>query len=182
MAEKLGATASREVLSDMLSRLSKVVARHGGEVERTMGDGLMAVFRERHAKQARHHASRCIAAGEEMFEAVAPTDARLRKDYGVSASVTIGIESGVISGSVVRSADREEWSSFGPVVNLAARLQGACSTLGQSILIGPGAWAAIHHEVPTVFVGTTELKGIKDTMPVYTLESRFQKSPEGETS
>ncbi len=179
MAEKLGPAAAREVLSELLGRLSNVIVRHGGEVERTLGDGLMAVFRERGGKRLQHHALQCVRAIKDLQHAVAPIDARLGQQHGVGASLTIGIESGVISGAVVRAVDREEWSSFGPTVNLAARLQGACGEVGQCILLGPGAWSSIHHEVPTVFLGTVQLKGIKEPMPVYTLESNFMASSEG---
>jgi adenylate cyclase len=166
LAERLGPVAAREAMSELLERLSGAVVRHGGEVERTLGDGLMAVFHERGGEP---HALRALAAVRELHQVIAPTDERWRQEYGVSARLTAGMESGVISGSVVHAADHEEWSSFGPTVNLAARLQAACGELGQSFLIGPGAREAIHASVPTRFLAAVELKGFRDPVPVYTL-------------
>lgn len=167
LSERLGPDAAREVFSDLLGRLAGVVERHGGEVERTLGDGLMAVFREQ--RRASPHALRCVAAAAELREEMRPVDAALRERCGAGAELTVGIEAGTISGAVISAAGHEEWSSFGPTVNLAARLQHACGDAGRSVLIGPGAWAAIRSSIPTVFAGDLCLRGIEGEVPAYTL-------------
>ena len=174
MAQSIGAVAAQEVQSELLRRLSIVIMKHGGEVERTLGDGLMAVFRQR--PKSEHHALRGVGTTGALQEAVDGFDAELRKARNLKVQITIGIESGIISGTVVKGGGNEEWSSFGPTVNLAARLQSACGDVGMNVLIGPVAYSLVQHKIPLSFLQILELKGVTGATPVYRLEQGLSQT------
>jgi adenylate cyclase len=169
MVEKLGPQQASVAHGKLLSDLSHTIRKHGGEVERTMGDGMLALFR-RPGKD--HHALRAARAAKQILAEVEQLSIRWQAEYGLPAGVTIGIETGMVSGAVLQTGDAEEWSSFGLTVNTAARLQSACGTEKLNILLGPAAWAMVQHQVALRSVGSLTLKGIASEVPAYTLASQ----------
>jgi adenylate cyclase len=164
IAEDLHPHEVQRLQKELLAVLSSSVKRHQGEVERTIGDSIMAVFRgRRHAVKAAQTALSLLS----QFEAFKDT-------HGLeglrTTALRIGLESGVISTGLIEFADREDYSSAGHAVNLASRLQGACESQGLNVLLGPAAYALIGDEMPMAFVGSVALKNVKDPTPVYTLK------------
>jgi len=169
MSERLGPEQAQRLQGKLLEVFSHVVAAAGGEVERTLGDGLMAVF---HRARGEDHALRCLGCVSPLLEAARRLDAEWSDRSAAQVSITIGVESGVVSGAVLRTAEREEWSSFGPTVNLAARLQGACAGLGVSVLVGPGTRDLVQQAVDLTPLGAVTLRGFAEPVQVYGLAER----------
>ena len=90
-----------------------VIERHGGHVDKHIGDGLMAVFGApvAHADDP----ERAVRAAVDIHAAVAALDASL--------AVHIGIASGNVVASGMGSDQHSEYTVIGDAVNLAARLQ-----------------------------------------------------------
>jgi adenylate cyclase len=171
MSERLGPERAQRLQGKLLEVFSRVVVGAGGEVERTLGDGLMAVF---HRARGEEHALRCLGCVPPLLDAARRLDEEWSGEPAAQVRVTIGVESGVVSGAVIRTAEREEWSSFGPTVNLAARLQGACGGLGVSVLVGPGATALARQAVDLAPVGRVALRGFTEPIEVYSLAEKAE--------
>ncbi len=163
MAEQIGPMAARDVLGSLLATISSAVTSCGGEVERTLGDGLMAVFRDGHPD----HANRAMEAALRMQIEFRPLRERVLNEHDLSVRLWVGIESGMISGGMIKTGDREEWSSFGPTVNMAARLQNACRELDRPVLTGPGAKQMIGSTRRLSHIGAVVLKGISGQVDVF---------------
>ena len=164
IAEDLHPHEVQRLQKELLAILASAVKQHQGEVERTMGDSIMAVFRgKHHAVRAAHTALSLLS----RFEA-------FKEGHGLeglrTTALRIGFESGVISTGLIEFADREDYSSAGHAVNLASRLQGACESQGVNILLGPAACALIGDEIPTASIGSVTLKNVKGPTPVYTMK------------
>jgi len=175
MAEKLDVETYQQTMSHIVGQMFDAVLKHGAEVDRTLGDGLMAVFRESDdvpdgEMSHSHHALRCLSAIKDLNRIGQQAGEHLSGLHDEGLRLTIGFESGVISGTVVRGAQYEEWKNYGTTINLAARLQSYCGQIGKRALCGPGAWSCIRQATPTDFAGTVTLKGIKDPMPAYSLD------------
>ncbi|MCX6376750.1 MAG: adenylate/guanylate cyclase domain-containing protein [Armatimonadetes bacterium] len=164
IAESLHPHEVQRLQRDLTAALSSAVKRHQGEVERTMGDAIMAVFR------GGRHAVRCAQSAVSLLSEFET----FKNDRGLDgmdkASLRVGFESGVISTGLIEFAGREDYSSAGHAVNLASRLEGACESQGVSVLLGPTARALIADDMSTEFVGSVNLKNVKDPVPVYTLK------------
>src|SRR5206468_3025346 len=107
----------RHVLARYFDLASQVVDRHGGSVEKFIGDAVMAVFGVPHVHE--DDALRAVRAAAELREALEPLNAELERDYGTTLSVRIGINTGeVVTGT-------EERLATGDAVNVAARLEQA---------------------------------------------------------
>ena len=108
----------------------EVVGRHGGEVDRIIGDAVMAVFNRRGDQP--DHARRAARAALDLQDATAALAAanpgwpRFR----------VGVNSGEASVTVLGTVGGRTQSVVGDTVNLAARLESAAPVGG--VLIGPG--------------------------------------------
>jgi class 3 adenylate cyclase len=107
----------RARLSPYHERLRVEVERHGGTVEKFIGDAVMAVF----GAPVADDAERAVRAGLRIVEAIAELNA---EDAALSLQVRVGINTGE---AVVALGARPELGQglvSGDVVNTASRLQG----------------------------------------------------------
>ncbi len=119
LGESVDAEALRGVLDRYFSVVSAVLERHGGTVEKFIGDAVMAVF----GIPATHEddALRALRAAIEIRAAVVELNRGLAPGLEVELAVRIGLA----TGEVATSADAEAQRLVtGDVVNVAARLQG----------------------------------------------------------
>jgi len=137
-----------------------VVRRHGGEVDRIIGDALMVTFNKRGDQP--DHAARAAAAGLALQEAAAAVQAanpgwpRFR----------VGINSGVASVSLLGTEGGRTHTVIGDTVNVASRIEGKAP--GGGVAIGPGTLALLPDAV-TESLGLLDLKGKAEPLEVYHL-------------
>ena len=110
-----------EVINDYLNRMTKIVLKNGGTVDKYMGDCIMAFWNapldcENHAEMAVRTSIECAVETEE-----------LKKSFKERGLPEINIGSGVNTGTCIvgnmGSDSRFDYSVIGDAVNLAARLE-----------------------------------------------------------
>jgi predicted ATPase/class 3 adenylate cyclase len=119
--------ALRNLLARFFDELSAVIRRHGGVVERYIGDAIMAVF----GIPILHEddALRAVRAAVEMRDTLAALNREFEAGWGVRLANRIGINTGeVIAGA------QEHSSITGEAINVAKRLEEAAAA--NEILIG----------------------------------------------
>ncbi|MEV0122529.1 adenylate/guanylate cyclase domain-containing protein [Streptomyces sp. NPDC050703] len=163
LGERLDAEALRHLMLRYYALLSDCLERHGGTVEKYIGDAVMAVFgipalREDDALRAARAALDILAAVETFAEGA-------RGAHGVPVAVRIGIHTGEVVTS--GAADAGHALVSGEVVNVAARLEQHAPT-GQ-ILIGADTHRLIAHAAETVPVPPLAVKGKRDPVPAWRL-------------
>ena len=129
LSRQLDPEAHRNLLARYFGAMSEVVERHGGIVEKYIGDAVMAVF----GVPVLHEddALRAVRAAVEMREALNVLNDELERSWGVRLAARIGVNTGeVIAG------DHSQGHLFvtGKPVNVAKRLEEAAET--SEILIG----------------------------------------------
>ncbi|HEY6981763.1 adenylate/guanylate cyclase domain-containing protein [Reyranella sp.] len=118
------------LLNDFFAGMVAIVDRHGGIVNKFLGDGFLAVFGAPLADpQAAAHA---LAAGRDMLAAV---DEWNRARPAQALRVGIGIHAGEAVTGTVGSAQRKEYTVIGDTVNLAARLEQLTKDTGARLLV-----------------------------------------------
>jgi adenylate cyclase len=126
-------------LNQLFSVLSEVVFRHGGMIDKFIGDCIMAVFGT--PPQEGDHATRALAAAEDLHrftEAHAPA---WQSDFSFSVTLGIGVATGEALVGNLGSDARMEYTAIGDVVNVAARLE-SLARGGQTLLTAETARAA----------------------------------------
>src|SRR5688500_19379536 len=94
LGEQLDPESLRSLMSRFFEEMRSVLERHGGTVEKFIGDAVMAVF----GIPAVHEddALRAVRAAVEMREALATLNADLVAQRGISIATRTGINTGVV--------------------------------------------------------------------------------------
>jgi len=169
-AERAQAAEVVYKLNRLFEVVVPIVARHGGHVDKFVGDGLIAVFGT--PEPFRDHADRAVAAGMEMVAAV---------DEGVAGELRIGV--GINSGRVVAGSigggGRLNFSVIGDTVNVAARVEAATRETGDDLLITAATRDKLHRDVPLVARGAVELKGKSEPVELFAVSGAQRDQPVG---
>ncbi|MGS4944011.1 adenylate/guanylate cyclase domain-containing protein [Meridianimarinicoccus sp. RP-17] len=162
--ERLDPVALVEMLDHYYSAFDRIIAGHGVEKVKTIGDAYMCVAGMRPGDDA-SHARHMLGAAREILMFVRDARARPGK-WPRMWDVRIGLNSGPLSGGIV-GHDRLSYDIWGNTVNTAARVVKACApntiTLSQSTRDLLGGDPALHA------LGAVEAKGIGD-VTVYRFE------------
>ena len=132
--------SSRELVT-MLNRYidlaSSIVIRHGGMVDKIVGDAVHAFFNV--PLDLRDHASRAVECALTIISATE----ELRCDPGFARSgfgrTRIGIETGPAVVGDFGGSGKLDYTAHGKAINAAAKLEAANKLFGSSIAVGPGA-------------------------------------------
>lgn len=121
MGEELDSEAVRAMMLRYFDVMSAVVARHGGTVEKFIGDAVMAVFGLPQVHE--DDALRAVRAAADMREELARLNADLQAAWGRTLQIRIGVN----SGEVMAGLPDDATLVTGDCVNLAARLEQAAA-------------------------------------------------------
>ena len=158
MGERLDPESLRRVMSRYFAEMRAALERHGGTVEKFIGDAVMAVF----GVPAIHEddALRAVRAAAEMREALRVLNKELERDHGVSLVVRIGVNTGeVVAG------DRSDSLVTGDAVNVAARLEQAAEP--GTVLIGEETFRLVRDAVAVEPIPPFEVKGKSEPLVAF---------------
>jgi class 3 adenylate cyclase/tetratricopeptide (TPR) repeat protein len=157
LAERLDPEVHRRVMDRYFNALREPLERHGGTVEKFIGDAIMAVFGIPTAHD--DDALRAVRAAADMRIALAALNEELEAGLGVS----LGIRTGVNTGEVV-AGDHSEGSAFatGDTAGTAQRLESAARA--GEILLGDATYRLVSNAALVEPVEELTLKG--KTQPV----------------
>jgi class 3 adenylate cyclase len=164
LAGRLDSEALREVLTLYFSAMKSVLERHGGTIEKYIGDVIMAAFGLPRLHE--DDALRAVRAAAEMREALAELNVTLRAGFGVTLENRTGVSTGeVVTGEFGGSRRL----ATGDVVNVAAHLEQVAPP--GEILIGESTYRIVRDAVEVVPVEPLRLKDEPGSVPAYRLVS-----------
>lgn len=122
-----------EYLNEVQGLLADIVSKHGGTVDKFMGDGMLAVFgAPRHVND---HAQLGIAAATEIISSIAALNRERRARGEPAAEIGLGVHTGSVIAGCVGSGARLEFTVLGDAVNATSRLEGLTRELGVTALV-----------------------------------------------
>ena len=157
LASRLDAESFRKVVTRYFEESRSVLERHGGRVEKFIGDAVMAVF----GVPTLHEddALRAVRAAQEMHDALELLNDELERDWGVRLRNRIGVNSGeVVAGDPIGG---QTFVTGEPVI-LASRLEGAAEP--GTVLLGNDTYRLVRDAVTTEEVELAELKGLGNVL------------------
>jgi class 3 adenylate cyclase/tetratricopeptide (TPR) repeat protein len=152
LGERLDPEALRRVMERYFATARAVLARHGGTVEKFIGDAVVAVF----GIPAAHEddALRAVRAAAEMREALATLNEELSRERDVTLAVRTGVNTGeVFAGDPAQG----QFYATGDAVNVAARLEQAAAP--GEVLLGEETYGLVRGAVRVERVEPLSLKG-----------------------
>jgi adenylate cyclase len=163
MSHARSAGETVDLLNDFFAAMVEIVDRHGGIVNKFLGDGFLALFGAPLADpKAADHA---LAAGRDMLAAV---DDWNRARPAQALRVGIGIHAGDAVTGTVGSAQRKEYTVIGDTVNLAARLEQLTKETGARLLVSD-ALANQARSSGGVALGPMAIRGYGEPVNVWKL-------------
>jgi adenylate cyclase len=133
LVESMPPSQVLEYLNEVQGLLADIVSKHGGTVDKFIGDGMLAVFGA--PRPLDDHAQHGIAAATEIISSIAALN-RERRDRGEpAAEIGLGVHTGSVIAGCVGSGARLEFTVLGDAVNATSRLEGMTRELGVTALV-----------------------------------------------
>jgi adenylate cyclase len=136
--EESGAEATFAFINAYLRRLGPVVRKHGGFIDKYMGDSIMALFTCPAA---------ALGSGVDMQRTVAEINAERVRQGEEAIRIGIGGNTGTAMLGVIGENERLEGTVIGDVVNLASRLEELTKHYGVPFLFGEDTLEAMAADV-----------------------------------
>jgi adenylate cyclase len=146
-----------ELLNTYMETMVSIIVKHYGQVNKFIGDGIMAIFSDEDGTGPGDHALRAVRCGLEM--------ARQPGQFRTG----VGIHSGVVVLGVVGSSDKMEYTALGDTVNLASRLESLNKEYKSHLLMSEATRELLHGEMESICLGEVQVRGKKVPMNIYTL-------------
>lgn len=161
LSEKLRPDAAIEIVNRHFETCIWVISQHGGEVNKLLGDGLLAYFPEANPVGAAK-ASREIIDAMGKRRAAAPSDS---VDRVIFAGV--GLCYGLVTEGNVGGASKKEFTIMGRTVNLAARLEAMTRQLKVPVVMSKTVASAARDLFPIRSLGRQTVRGLAEGLEVF---------------
>jgi class 3 adenylate cyclase/tetratricopeptide (TPR) repeat protein len=167
LGERIDPESLRRVMSRYFETARAVVERHGGTVEKFIGDAVMAVFGVPTVHE--DDALRAVRAADELRRALGGLNEELERDFGTRLELRMGVNTGeVVTGT-------EETLATGDAVNVAARLEQAAQP--GEILLGAETHRLVRDGVEAEAAPPLAAKGKSEPLVAYRLTAVAADAP-----
>ena len=157
------------LLNEYFTEMSVIALKHGGTIDKFIGDALVIFFGDPETKGTVEDARACLNMAAEMQRRLAELNVNWRS-AGTEQPfrVRMGINTGFCNVGNFGSADRMDYTAIGAEVNLAARLQSIAEP--RHIVISYETYALVRDIVAARALPPISVKGINRTVVPYVVE------------
>jgi adenylate cyclase len=156
-SDRLSGARMITLLNTLFDAQAVAIHRHGGEILKFIGDGLLAIFPIRDAEIAGEAARDALAAAFEALSAVRHLNDEA--DAGEPPlEIVVALHVGTVIYGNIGAADRLDFTVIGPAVNLVSRLEAVAKALNRPMVVSDD-FARVYGE-PLDSLGRHELRGL----------------------
>ncbi len=158
MSETMDPESVTAIMNMALTIQSNAVKKYEGMVDKYIGDAMMAIFNA--PIDLENHEQAAVECAKEIQKQFAESD--------VGVSIGIGINTGEAVIGNMGSDTRFDYSAIGSAVNIAARCESSCKTVGKDLIIAEETAKNCNFELKSL--QPIEVKGISEPLKIFTLE------------
>jgi class 3 adenylate cyclase len=168
--ERLQPEELTALLNEYLTEMSAIALKHGGTVDKFIGDAMLVFFGDPETKGVEEDAKACMRMALDMQRRLLQLNAEWRR-RGIENpfKVRMGINTGFCNVGNFGSADRMDYTIIGAEANLAARLQSIADSGG--IMLSYETYALVRDMVRARPQAPITMKGISREVIPYTVET-----------
>jgi len=176
LSERLEPEEVAEMLREYLTEMTDVIFKHGGTVDKYIGDCVMALFNV--PFEDPDHVMNAMRTALEMQERTLAVSARWESRLGAVIRSGIGINTGDAVVGTMGSRQRLEYTAIGDTINLGSRLEALTKEHGVAIIISEFTQAALPADFLTRELGEVTVRGRLQPVKIYgVLPADIRKHP-----
>ena len=164
-------------LNKYFSVMSSIIKENGGNIDKFMGDAIMALFGATESYE--DNANRAAKTAYEMMKVLPGLDLSMIKiPEGFSFNIGIGINYGEVIVGSIGSDEKQDFTVIGDNVNLASRLESLNKMYGSHIIITESVKEDLREPYPTRLLDRVKVKGKSIPVSIYQLLTDKEDYPE----
>ena len=165
MSEKMQPEEVVTFLREYLTVMTEAVFKHGGTVDKYIGDAIMALYNV--PFEAPDHALRAVRTALEFQERLRPLAERFAAKHGGLLACGVGIHTGDAVVGTIGSEQRLEYTAIGDTINLGSRLEGLTKEFSVPIIISEATYAEVRDHFGARDLGEVTVKGKAIPVKIY---------------
>lgn len=167
ISERVDAEQVAAMLREYLTEMTEVVFRHGGTVDKYIGDAVMALYNA--PIDDPDHAANAVRTALDIQERTLAVSARWEARLGVPIRNGVGIHTGEAVVGTLGSSQRLEYTAIGDTVNLASRLESVTKEHGVPIVVSEATWEIVKDRFLGRELGAVTVKGKARPVRIFTI-------------
>ena len=175
MSEKMEPEEVVTFLREYLTEMTEAVFRHGGTVDKYIGDAIMALYNV--PFEAADHPAQAVRTALEFQQRLEPLAERFAAKYGGSLRCGVGINTGDAVVGTIGSRQRLEYTAIGDTINLGSRLESITKDFNVHVIISEATWLEVKDLFETRYLGEVTVKGKEIPVKIYTVVETAEKGP-----
>ena len=152
-----------DLLNGYFDAMSEPIARHGGEILKFIGDGLLAIF----PLDQPNACANLLNAVTEARQAMIALNEKNGETGTAPLKYGIGVHVGDVMYGNIGSSTRLDFTVIGPAVNMASRLEALTKQLGKPVLLSQAFSDLVKSEFDLERVGEYPVRGFNDPVELF---------------
>jgi adenylate cyclase len=152
-----------DLLNGYFDAMSEPIARHGGEILKFIGDGLLAIF----PLSEPNACANLLRAVSEARQAMVALNQKNGETGRAPLNYGIGVHVGDVMYGNIGSSTRLDFTVIGPAVNMASRLETLTKQLGRTVLLSRAFAEFIKNDFEFESVGEHQVRGFNDPIELF---------------
>ena len=152
-----------DLLNAYFDAMSEPIARHGGEILKFMGDGLLAIFPLSQPSAC----ANLLRAVAEARQAMIALNEKNGENGRVALNYGVGVHVGDVMYGNIGSRTRLDFTVIGPAVNMASRLETLTKQLGRTVLVSRAFADFVQSDFALERVGEHSVRGFSDPIELF---------------
>jgi adenylate cyclase len=152
-----------DLLNGYFDAMSEPIAKHGGEILKFIGDGLLAIF----PLSEPGACANLLRAVSEARQAMAALNERNGETGRAPLNYGIGVHVGDVMYGNIGSRSRLDFTVIGPAVNMASRLETLTKQLGRTVLLSSAFADLVKSDFDLERVGEHPVRGFNEPVELF---------------